>query len=124
MTKGEERRRYIRIFLPGGQVRLISGPFLALVGKVLDISVGGIRFICESEFAAGESLNLEIALPNGMKLDCIAKIIYAEKSPQNAKQILFGAQFISLTVSQKTKLGEFIIQMRAEQDGFLKQKFV
>ena len=54
MLKGEERRKHIRIFLPGGQVRLVSGILLVLVGKVVDVSLGGVKFICSPEFSIGD----------------------------------------------------------------------
>ena len=58
VMKGEERRKHIRVFLPNGQVRLVSGPFLALVGKVINLSVGGLKFLCESDVKVGDVFDL------------------------------------------------------------------
>ena len=122
MMQGDERRKYIRIFLPGGQVRLSSGPYMALVGKVLNVSVGGIRFSCESEFFLGDNINLEIDLQDGMKLDCMVSVIYVEKSKENGNKLVYGGRFVAMSEAQKTALGEHIIKMKADQDTFLKKK--
>ena len=119
---GEERRKHIRIFLPGGQVRLSSGPLLVFVGKVVDISVGGIKFISESEFSEGETLDLEIKLPSGVKYICSAKIIHVDRMEKKDNMIMCGARFTGLNDAEQKDLGELIMRMRAEQDDILKNK--
>lgn len=122
VIKGEERRKHIRIFLPGGQVRLVSGPLLALVGKVIDISIGGLKFICESDVHIGDVFSMEITLPNGMKFKCTAKVVYVEIIQDNENQVLCGAQFVEMSTQEQLELGEFILKIRAEQDNILKQE--
>jgi hypothetical protein len=120
--RGEERRKHIRIFLPNGQVRLVSGPLLALVGKVVNISVGGIKFISESDFKVGDIIDLEISLPNGIKFKSACRIVYVEALGNNENQMVCGAQFADLNVKQQLDLGEFILKVRAEQDKILKDE--
>ena len=120
---GEERRKHIRIFLPGGQVRLTSGPLLVFVGKVVDISVGGIKFISEAEFSEGETLDLEIKLPGGVKYICSARIIHVNRMENKDNVVMCGAQFTGLSETEQKNLGELIMRMRAEQDDILKDKF-
>jgi len=122
MPIGEERRKNIRIFLPGGQVRLVSGILLVLVGKVVDISLGGMKFVCTPEFNVGDEPALEVTLPNGMKLKCNAKICHMETIENNQNEAIYGAQFTGLGTSEQAELGEFIMKQRAEQDGFLNRK--
>lgn len=117
--KGEERRKHIRIFLPGGQVRLISGPFLALIGKVMDLSLGGIKFISESrDFNKGDKLDIEVTLPNGIRFKCQAGINFIENIDN---QIIYSVQFENLGFREQIELGEFIVQIRAEHDEFIKK---
>jgi len=123
MVQGEERRKHIRIFLPGGQVRLVSGILLVLVGKVIDISLGGVKFVCTPEFKVGDDLTLEVTLPSGMKLKCTAKISHRENFEHNQNEAVFGAQFIDLCTGDQAVLGEFIMKQRAAQDGYLNDKF-
>jgi len=123
MLRGEERRKHIRIFLPGGQVRLVSGILLVLVGKVVDISLGGVKFVCSPEFNIGDSIGLEVTLPNGMKLKCSASICHMETRENNQNEALYGVQFDDLGTNEQAELGEFIMRLRAEQDGFLNKKF-
>jgi hypothetical protein len=122
MSIGEERRKHIRIFLPGGQVRLVSGILLVLVGKVVDISLGGMKFVCSPEFNVGDEPGLEVTLPNGMKLKCAAKICHMETIENNQNEAIYGAQFTGLGTNEQAELGEFIMKQRAEQDGFLNKK--
>jgi hypothetical protein len=123
MLKGEERRKHIRIFLPGGQVRLASGILLVLVGKVMDISLGGVKFVCSPEFNVGDDIELEVTLPTGIKLKCTAKICHMESRENNQNESIYGAQFLDLGTNEQAELGEFIMRLRAEQDGFINKKF-
>lgn len=118
MPLGEERRKYIRIFLPGGKVRFLSGQYLALVGRMVDVSVGGVSFISEMKLSIDESVNLEIVIPDGVKFKCLAKIVRIESK---ANQIICAASFVNLGESEQKKLGEFIMKMRSIQDKLLKK---
>lgn len=122
MMKGEERRKHIRVFLPGGQVRLVSGPLLALIGKVLNISLGGIKFLCESEVKVGDQFDMEITLPNAEKFKCSAKVVYVENTSNRENSVICGAQFVDLTTREQLDMGEFILKMREEQDNLLKEE--
>ncbi len=114
--RGDERRRHIRIFLPGGQVRLSTGPLMALVGKIRNISVGGMKIACEARLAVGETIRLEFSLPDGVRFQCAATIVYAEKDASNGKQLLYGTQFLDLSPRDTGILGDFIMRMKEEQD--------
>lgn len=72
----DEKRKQIRVFIPDGQVRLVTGPLLALVGKVENISLGGIRFTTETELKPGDQFEFQLYLPDGDKFSCEGKIIY------------------------------------------------
>ena len=123
MLKGEERRKHVRIFLPGGQVRLVSGILLVLVGKVVDISLGGVKFVCSPEFDVGDDIGMELTLPTGMKLKCTAKICHMENRENNQNESIYGAQFVDLGTNEQAELGEYIMRLRAEQDSFLNRKY-
>ena len=113
MRLGEERRKHIRVFFPGGKVRIKSGQIFALVGKIIDISLGGIRFTTEADFAHGETITLEIVLVDGMKFKCDAKVVHLETiSTQNA----CGASFLNLAQNDEKELGELVMSLRSQQD--------
>lgn len=122
VMKGDERRKHIRIFLPGGQVRLVSGPSLMLIGKVIDLSIGGIKIICKSNVKVGESFDLEITLPNAAKFKCDAKVVYVESIKGNGNHVICGAQFRDMNTKEQLGMGGFILKMRAEQDNILKKE--
>ncbi|MHB9154804.1 MAG: PilZ domain-containing protein [Endomicrobiales bacterium] len=117
--KGEERRKHIRIFLPEGQVRLVSGILVVLVGKVVNLSLGGIMFKCSAEFNLGDELELEVTLPNGLKFKATASITHKEMMAGKSDELIYGAQFLGLGANEKLELGEYVMRKRAEQDNLL-----
>lgn len=117
--QGEERRRHIRVFLPGGQIRLITGGLCVLVGRAIDLSLGGIKFVANADLKSGDELQFELTLPTGMKLPCIAKVVHCEAIPDRETEMSFGVQFLDLSEEAKFELGEYIMKQRATQDGIL-----
>jgi len=120
--QGEERRKFIRVFLPAGQVRLMCGPLLVLVGKIVDISVGGIKFQSESEFNEGDVLELEISLPSDFKLCCHAEIVCVQDPKRGGSSMVYMSRFTRINENDRAKLGEFIQKIKAEQDNMLWKK--
>ena len=64
-----------------------------------------------------------MTLPNGMKLKCVAKICHMENKGNNQNESIYGAQFVDLGTNERAELGEFIMKLRAEQDGFINKKY-
>ena len=116
MGQNEERRHSVRIFLPGNQVRIVSGPYMALAGKVFDISTGGVRFSCESELGNNEFIELEIVLPYGEKVKSVCRIIHAEKDPKHRTRMLYGVEFLTLDARASASLAEYIVNLKAVQE--------
>jgi hypothetical protein len=121
---GEERRKYVRIFLAGGQVRLESGQLLPLVGKLVDISLKGIRFSCNSEVKLEDKIDLEITLPNGTKFRCIADVDIAQDMDEKRKTRIYRARFTNLGFKEQCELGDFVMKRRAEQDKLLRKSVI
>jgi c-di-GMP-binding flagellar brake protein YcgR len=119
MLRGEERRKHIRIFLPDGKVRFLTEEYLALIGRTIDISIGGARFYCEMKLDISEVINLEIILPNKVKFKCAAKIMHIER---DESQMIYGVCFENLGEKEREDLGNFIVGMRANQDDMLRKK--
>ncbi len=113
MRLGEERRKHIRVFFPGGKVRIKSGQIFALVGKIVDLSLGGIRFTTETDFTSGETITIEIILVDGMKFKCDAKVIHLETE---GNQNMCGVSFLNLAEQDEQELGELVMTMRSRQD--------
>lgn len=122
VMKGEERRKQVRIYLPDGEVRISSGMIFALAGKVVDISIGGIKLICSADFEPESVIDLEVTLPTGTKFKCLARIIYKEQSKDLKKESIYGAEFVDLGKDEKARLGEFIMEIRRKQDDMLQNK--
>lgn len=118
MRPGEERRKKIRIFLPDGKVRQLSSGISVLVGRALDISVSGVRFICETKVEVGEELDLEIVIPNTSRFKCITKVVHLDAA---GKQMICGAAFMNLNEKEQISLGEYIMKAKANQDKMLRE---
>jgi c-di-GMP-binding flagellar brake protein YcgR len=116
---GDERRKHVRIFLPGGQVRLASGMLMALVGKVVDLSIGGVKFACNVGLNIGDEIDLELTLPTGLKFRCGARIVHAENLGGKENNVVYGTQFNGLGPREQQELGDYIMKKRAEQDDML-----
>ena len=111
MLKGEERRKYVRISLPDGQAKLVSGILNVLVGKIVDISIGGLKFVCSSEFNIGDNIDVDVMLASGLKLKCVAKISRMESAGNNAGESVYGAQFVNLGDKEKIELAEYLMKL-------------
>jgi hypothetical protein len=117
--KGEERRKYIRVYMPNGEMRILSGPVNALVGKIVDISIGGIRFVTDSEYKHGESLDLDLKLPNGFRLGCVAEIVAVSCIEGRT---VYMAKFTKINDFDRDQLGDIIVKLKIEQDAIVWKK--
>ena len=45
------------------------------------------------------------------------------KQGNNQNESIYGAQFVDLGTNERAELGEFIMKLRAEQDGFINKKY-
>lgn len=116
--KGEERRKHIRVYLPGGQVRLQSGPYLALIGKVMDISLGGMKFVSDENLSENDKIDLDITLPKGIRFSCAALVTSIEKIKD---RLICVIKFLNIGLKEELELGEYILNLKAEQDKIIKE---
>ena len=105
-----EKRKHVRVFVDGWQIRLISGPLQLLVGNVIDLSMGGLKFTCDQPLDPEETIDFELILPSGKKLPCSAEIAYRQEPEGKDKHRVYGAKFQKLTPEVEKELKEFIIE--------------
>lgn len=115
--KGEERRKHIRAFLSDGQVRMVSGLMEPLVGRVIDVSLSGMRIMCQSELAPGEDFKLELTLPSGLRFSCQAVIIHGQRMPGDHRHLYYGVQFADMSCDDRAKLGDYIMATLSASRG-------
>jgi c-di-GMP-binding flagellar brake protein YcgR len=120
MATGEERRKQIRIFLPGGQVRLSSGPLLILIGKIVNISAKGAQLTCDCDLKSGDSVSIDITIPDGIRIQAQATIIYGQRSKDT--KFVYGIEFSNMDEAHKKVLGDYILKSRATQDSLLRDE--
>src|SRR5271157_1615697 len=106
----EERRKHVRVFVDGWQIRLVSGPLQLLVGSVIDLSLGGLKFTCEQHLEPGEKVDFELIFPTGLKFPCSAEIVYRMEPQGNNKKWVYGLKFQNLSPEMERELKDFIIE--------------
>jgi hypothetical protein len=107
--KGVERRKYIRVFLVEGKVQFEYRIPPVVIGNIIDISVGGIRFSCEETLEVGDEVNTTVSIPEEVSFKGKLQIVRAEpKVPQQPN--IYGAQFVGLDDAQKHAIGEMIMK--------------
>lgn len=105
----EERRKHVRVFVDGWQIRLVSGPFQLLVGNVINLSMGGLKFTCDQHFGPGEKIDFELIFPTGKKFLCSAEIVYSQQPGGKNKKWVYGVKFQNLSPEMEKEIKDFII---------------
>lgn len=110
----EERRRFfkIKVNLSGRALFLVRGEDTirfeepAVIG-VNDINVGGIFMTSQYEFAADDSVCVDIELMEPFKLNTMARVLRVQRNQQN-EIIGYGCAFENLTAAQEDAIGKYI----------------
>ena len=93
-TDRKERRRYPRVKAP---VELKPSSLFGKEGKILDISLGGMRVYSAERFEMGSPLEIDITLPGKKKVMSMVKPVWSRKVPGVFSPIYeIGLEFISL----------------------------
>ncbi len=88
-----ERRQFVRVFIGGWEIRIVSGPLKASLGKLIEISSGGLRMQCERALSPGEKLDFELIFPSGEKFSCIGEIVYKKETRDFSNIWVYGVKF-------------------------------
>lgn len=115
--KGAERRQYIRVFTSFlSRIRSDRGDVGE--GQVVDLSLGGLRFVSNTDFSPKDNIRVDFHLPNGIACSLIGKIVaVTEGSPR-----VYGIKFSTLDPIIRQNMGEFIMTTKYSQDDWLKSR--
>lgn len=89
MTSMVERRRLERFHVPDARVVYkLESVFSDQIpvegeGKLIDLTVKGVRFESEEEFSAGVRLNIEILVPGEEEIPLIGNVVWTKKLDEN-----------------------------------------
>jgi TonB family protein len=86
---------------------LRSGVPDTVPGRVVDLSAGGIAAVLARELLPGESVGLEIELPDSSRLRIRALVRYHDK-------LRCGMEFVGLSPDQETAIQNFVKSPKAE----------
>jgi len=88
MVQGIEKRTCHRFEIPGSsllykKIGLFHEKKYIEAVRLLNISKGGLAFVCEDEFKIGKFIIVKIITPNGMPLELLSTICWQRKSSNN-----------------------------------------
>lgn len=117
--KGEEKRREIRIFVSLPVVFHREQDRSENVGDMVDLSLGGASIRTKSNLEQDDTIKVKFELPNAARFIFLGKIL---TSRGDAGQKVYGVKFIKQDPVDRLNLSEFIMQRRAEQEFWIKDK--
>ena len=99
--KGKERRAHKRIKVPSATVAYKEGQFFLSKEKyveeflpVVEISRGGIRFLCQKLFTTAEKISLKISIPEEESpLQLVGRVRWASPADTISYKYQIGIQF-------------------------------
>ena len=80
----------------------------------VNLSGGGVGFVSDREFAAGDQLALKLILPPFMLIQAIAKVIRSVPQP-SGQGFVIATEFVDLKADEQEHLIRHILQTQAEQ---------
>ena len=99
MVQGVDRRECRRFEIPGGKGRYRkTGLFVLFKGfskayPVVNVSKGGLAFMCEEKFGQDEKIITQLLAPNEIPLNLRARVRWQGQPAGNADRIV-GVQFM------------------------------
>ncbi len=99
MVQGVEKRRCRRFEIPGGKGRYKKTGLLVFVKgfskayPVVNVSKGGLAFVCEEKLGQGKKVTVQLLAPNENPLHLRAQVQWQERSAGSAGMIV-GVQFM------------------------------
>lgn len=110
---GQDKRRDARIdsFIP---VQFHLRGASSGSGRIVNLSIGGMRMVSTSDLSVGKVVTLQFVLPDGTACRMEGQIVYAlaDQLPRS-----YGVTFVSLDLKDRMKLGEFVAAMKAKSES-------
>ena len=99
-----DRRRYHRVRAP--ILVRPAGPLTRVAPRqVGDISLGGLRAYSDEAQAVGTRLELELFLPAGGSVTCLAEIVWVEELPEDAPaRFETGLRFVQVEPEELSRI--------------------
>ena len=117
--KGEEKRREIRIFVSLPVIFHREYDQSEIRGDMVDLSLGGMSIKTEISLKENDTLKLKFELPDGLRFIFLGRVI---TSREEEGSIVYGIKFIKQDPVDRLTLSEFIMQARAKQEFWIKDK--
>ena len=98
MNQNGERRKFRRFEIPGGKIRYRKNSGASKLKKfsreyqLLNMSLGGLQILCDSEFRYGEEIVLQIQVPKEREIKLYSKVVW-QKPVALSNDIVVGFEF-------------------------------
>ena len=119
-----ERRRFIRI-IEGSPVSFLTSDGVRGEGKLVDLSLRGMRFNSRTEIPDACRVRSIFLLENGLSMDLAGVVRHASRA--SARRWVYGVEFFIQDyrdLKEHLKLNDYIMRIRAEQDRLLREKLL
>lgn len=76
-----------------------------------NISLGGVRITSDEDFDIGQTLDVELFLPNGMTIEAVAKVVWIKRQPPGSEGLYdVGMEFMGLSGIARLELDSALDQ--------------
>ncbi len=100
---GPDRRKFPRLALPVFYRSVLSTA--ADRRRTVNLSLGGVRLYADHAHALGESLELELFLPDHSALVCGAEVVWLESLPMDAPaRFEVGVKFVRISPEDQARI--------------------
>ena len=78
---------------------------------MVDIGLGGVRVFSDEPFRVGERLEVELFLPDGESVECLAEVMWLRTPPAGTPaQYDVGLMFLDLPDPTRVRLSEVVVE--------------
>jgi len=125
MPQFVERRRYRRFEIPGGEVRYkrITEPAIlhhfSRPYPILNMSVGGLAFVCEEDFYQGEEIIIQLIAPNEKPIN-LSSIVRWQGSIALSADLIVGIEFMEFGNNKNLNPPEILAVLRRLYARYIK----
>jgi len=129
--KGIERRACVRFEIPGATVRYKTYRFFPNLKKkygeefcpVLDLSRGGLRFVCQNKLDINVKIKMKVSLPGErVPLNLRGKVRWSAANPGKSYKYQTGVQFNPYGEKRKQNYPGNLVKIIALEQKFYEQK--
>ena len=118
MSKGEEKRKYIRVMLDiPCKFSSLDYPAEEIGCNIVDLSIGGFSIETSGALTVGENLRFNISFPGVQQFEFLGQVL------REVGEQKYALRLSKISTGDRIKLGNFILA-RLEEQNYIIKKFL